>query len=97
MASDEAGRALSLISHIGLCKDASAFTWRSVVTRVVLEADEAGDDAAVARVRALLEGLWDRLPDATGDPGEAWRAEAEQHKRMNRGGPPRDGTGREPS
>jgi hypothetical protein len=73
MISDEAGRALSLISGIGLVKDASAFSWRSALARLVLELDEAGNSDGVALAGPVLERLRDSLPDAAAGTREEQR------------------------
>ena len=65
MVSESAGKALSLIHGIDLLKDPSAFTWHSVVTRILLDAGERGDTVTVAAIRNLLARLWDDLPDAS--------------------------------
>jgi hypothetical protein len=59
--SDEASRAFTLISAIGLCKAVEDDFWRSVVTRIVADADERGDLAGVAAIRDMLDEVWPRL------------------------------------
>ena len=63
MISDEAGRALGLISAIELCKQDDAALWRSAVTRIVLDLDEVAAEREVIRIREMLAGVWRKLPD----------------------------------
>lgn len=71
MISDEAMQASSAIEAIHLCKDVPGNFWRQVVTRIVIDADEAGNAASVTTVRDLLNDLWGRLDDAVpGRPGD---------------------------
>jgi hypothetical protein len=62
--SDEAARALGLISGIDLCKQADADFWRGMVTRIVVDLDEEpGAEREMVRVRELLADMWRKLPD----------------------------------
>ena len=70
--SDEAGKALTLIQGIDVCKQADADFWRGMVARIVYDLDdEPGAERMMVRVRELLGRMWDELPDkprpASGD------------------------------
>jgi hypothetical protein len=62
--SDEAARALGLISGIDLCKQADADFWRGMVTRIVVDLDdEPGAERMMVRTRELLAEMWRELED----------------------------------
>jgi hypothetical protein len=67
MISDEAARALGLISGIDLCKQADADFWRGMVARIVVDLDEVAAEREVIRIRELLAEMWRKLPDKAGD------------------------------
>lgn len=63
MISDEAGRAMSVISGIDACKQVEPGFWLSCVNRIVLDLDEAGHQDRVREIRAMLFEVWKTLPD----------------------------------
>ena len=69
MISDDAARALDLISGIDLCKQDDADFWRGMVTRIVVDLDEEpGAERMMVRVRELLAEMWRKLEDKPSEP-----------------------------
>jgi hypothetical protein len=66
MISDEAARALGLISAIELCKQADAAFWQGMVTRIVMDLDEVAAEREIIQVRELLADMWKKLPEKPG-------------------------------
>jgi hypothetical protein len=61
--SEEAGRAMSVISGIDACKQIEPDFWLNCVNRIVKDLDEAGHQDRVREIRAMLYGVWRTLPD----------------------------------
>jgi len=62
MISKDAGAAMALASGIRNCKQYDEELWPSVVTRIITDLDEAGQQEAVDCIAHLLGDLWDQLP-----------------------------------
>jgi hypothetical protein len=61
--SEEAGRAMSVISGIGFCKEVEPDFWVNCVSRIVWDLDEAGHQDRVREIREMLYQAWKVLPD----------------------------------
>jgi hypothetical protein len=61
--SEEAGRAMSVISGIDFCKSVEQTFWLNCVNRIVLDLDEAGHQDRIREIRAMLYQIWQVLPD----------------------------------
>ncbi len=76
MISEQAGRALTLISGIETCKAVDPGFWQSVATRIVMDLDERDEQESVRVVADMLAYVWNRLEDK----GEAATAAGEGGK-----------------
>jgi hypothetical protein len=66
MISEEAGRAMSVISGIDFYKQVEPGFWMGCVTRIVLDLDEAGHQDRVREIGETIYRLWQVLPDKAG-------------------------------
>jgi hypothetical protein len=61
--SEEARRAMSVITGIDACKSVEPDFWLNCVNRIVWDLDEAGHQDRVREIRAMLYQIWKVLPD----------------------------------
>ncbi|MCW2929947.1 MAG: hypothetical protein JWM19_909 [Actinomycetia bacterium] len=65
MIGEDAGKSLTLLSGITLCGSMPPEEWQSfwpgLVSRVVVDLDEAGNEDGSRMVAALLAEMWDRM------------------------------------
>lgn len=61
MVSEQAGHALTVISSLDISPGADRETFRSLVTRLVMDLDEAGDAEGVAIAGRMLDEAWERI------------------------------------
>lgn len=69
MIGEKAGKALTLASGIRDRKEAGdqVALWYGMVARILLDLDQAGNQAGVAGVTRLLGGIWNELADKGGE------------------------------
>jgi hypothetical protein len=61
MVSEQATRAMALITGIDLFRHDDADFWRGAVTRTVTDLDAAGNTEGVRAVADMLAETWDRI------------------------------------
>lgn len=66
MISEDAGAAMTLVSGIRNCKQYDEDFWPNVISRIIIDLDEHGQEFAVGYVLGLLGGQWDQLPYTPG-------------------------------